>query len=697
VSPVERLLTKLPDARRNGRGGWSTTCPAHDDRRPSLSISQGDDGRALVHCHAGCTPEEIVAALGMKLADLMPEAPTTARPMPKATRKPTAKAPAPRTPATFATAREAVAVLEHELGPRAAAWTYHDADDKPVGLVVRWDTPAGKTIRPVSRTPSGWIIGAMSEPRPLYRLPDLLMRTGEPVYVVEGEKCADIMLKLGLLATTSSGGANAARKSDWGPLSGRNVMILPDNDQAGQSYASTVAGILANLSPAATVRIVRLADAWPDLPDGGDIADLVERGEDHEMIKRRLTILADAAPVVTPTPRGPVLTCLADVEPREIKWLWPGRIALGKLTLLVGDPGLGKSFISLDVAARVSRGIVWPDDAKACPPGGVVLLTAEDDLSDTVRPRLDAAGADASRIIALQAVKDASCERPFDLACDLVALKIAIESVENCRLVVIDPLAAYLGDVDSHRNAEVRGMLAGVAAVAARYNVAILAVTHLNKSNAVPAIYRTTGSIAFTAAARTAWCTCRDKNDPTGRRRLLLPLKNNVAGDETGLAYRLLQQNGGVVVSWELQPVSIPLDEALAQPQQRGPEPVERNEAAKWLGDLLADGPVAVDELRTLARDAGIAWTTVRRAKAALGVAAERDGFGPGGGWRWRLPTIGAQVSPHTENLSAYGKPERLWADGVKNGVSGVAVEAGAPIGAQVSDVSAYGPEWGEL
>jgi hypothetical protein len=308
MTPVELVLSKLPDAKRNGKG-WAARCPAHEDKRPSLSITEGDNGGALVHCHAGCPPEEIVAALGVTLADLMPATPTTARPMPRLARKLTANATA-RPPATFTTAAEAVAELERQHGPRAAAWTYHGADGEPVGLVVRWNRPDGeKDIRPVSRTPGAWIIGGMPEPRPLYRLPELLAKPRERVLICEGEKATDAAAGLGYLATTSPHGCKSASKADWTPLAGREVVILPDHDEAGQKYAGDVAGILAKLTPPATVRVARLPDAWPDLPGGGDIADVVEAGEDADAIKAKLAALVDAA-----EPEAPAAPALA-VEP----------------------------------------------------------------------------------------------------------------------------------------------------------------------------------------------------------------------------------------------------------------------------------------------------------------------------------------------------------------------------------------------
>ncbi|MCC7409044.1 MAG: DUF3987 domain-containing protein, partial [Phycisphaeraceae bacterium] len=264
---------------------WMARCPAHEDRKPSLSIGEGDDGRALLHCHAGCEAGQVVAAIGLDLADLMPGEPLS--PRPKAERRAT----------IYATAKEAVAALERKHGPRLELWTYHNAQDEPVGVVVRWNLPdGGKNIRPVSRTPEGWIIGGMPEPRPLYNLPDLLGKPNERVYVCEGEKAAEAARAAGLLATTSPHGAESATKADWSPLAGRDVAILPDRDDAGEKYASSVAAILGKLNPPAVVRIARLSDRWPDLPKGGDMADVMAlAGGDGESVKAAVSALADAA------------------------------------------------------------------------------------------------------------------------------------------------------------------------------------------------------------------------------------------------------------------------------------------------------------------------------------------------------------------------------------------------------------------
>jgi putative DNA primase/helicase len=252
----------VPDAKPAGANKWKARCPAHEDRRPSLSIAKGADGKVLLKCHRGCDTAAIVAALGLTMRDLFTSANGRATKTVKATSN---------TSVTCATAQEAVAALERRYGRRSALWTYHDANGQPVGVVVRWDRADGtKDIRPVSRFADGWRVAGMPTPRPLYGLPDLLTDKG-PVIVVEGEKAADAGRSIGLLTTTSPHGAKAADRADWTPLAGRDVLILPDNDAPGEGYAARVAAILHGLSPPARVRILRL----PGLPAGGDLVEYV--------------------------------------------------------------------------------------------------------------------------------------------------------------------------------------------------------------------------------------------------------------------------------------------------------------------------------------------------------------------------------------------------------------------------------------
>ena len=460
----------------------------------------------------------------------------------------------------------------------------------------------------------------------------------DPVFVAEGASDTAALMGLSLDAVgVAMAGACAEMVAE--KLVGLHAVLVAHADEAGRRGARKIAEAL--LPRCASVKLI-------EPPDGAkDARAAVIAGANRDSF----LALAKAAKPLQTTPARldgePVLVPLAQVQPESVAWLWPGRIALGKLTLIAGDPGLGKSFTTLDVAARVSRGAAWPDAPDASTtPGGVVLLSAEDGVADTIRPRLDAAGADVSRIVALEAVRSVGSNgresaRAFDLSRDLPALEAAIKAVDGCRLVVIDPVTAYLGGVDSHKNAEIRGLLAPLAALAAKHNLAIVAVTHLNKAQGGPAIYRSMGSLAFAAAARAAWVVTKDKDDPA--RRLLLPVKNNLAPDVGGLAYRIgpVGVRGAPAVAWEPDPVSLTADEALAGDRGEACGRTERDDAADWLREFLADGPRPAADVEREAREAGFTFSTLRRAKAAIGVKSLKQAFG--GHWEWALRPEDAQ------------------------------------------------------
>ena len=248
MSSTERILEALREhgyePKRSGNG-WMCRCPGHPDRSQSFSIGTGEDGRALVNCFAGCETADVLAAIALEMRDLMPDTATKTgrRKRRNGVSGTGTVGKPPKNTTSYATAREAVAALERWHGKRSALWTYHGASGEPVGLIVRWDRPQGKDIRPVSRLGSRWFIGAMPAPRPLYRLPELA--DAPRVYITEGEKAADAARSVGLIATTSAHGSKSASKTDWTPLAGKECVLLPDNDDAGRRYADEVAAILA--------------------------------------------------------------------------------------------------------------------------------------------------------------------------------------------------------------------------------------------------------------------------------------------------------------------------------------------------------------------------------------------------------------------------------------------------------------------
>ena len=257
-----------------------------------------------------------------------------------------------------------------------------------------------------------------------------------------------------------------------------------------------------------------------------------------------------------------VTTRMSEIQPRGISWLWPGRLALGKLSLVVGDPGQSKSTLIAAMAAHVSTGRAWPDGTP-CPLGSVVLASAEDDPEDTIRPRLDAAGADASRVHLLDHVIAGDGRRePFGLR-HVDELDALLTSLGDAVMVSIDPISAYTGDADSHKNSDVRGLLAPLSAIAAKHRVALVAVSHLNKGTSAAAIYRTSGSLGFVAASRACLLVATPPDQP--ELRYLITIKNNLAAMDGGIAYYVRTSESSVpFVEWRPGTIDVTADEALA-------------------------------------------------------------------------------------------------------------------------------------
>jgi putative DNA primase/helicase len=337
----------------------------------------------------------------------------------------------------------------------------------------------------------------------------------------------------------------------------------------------------------------------------------------------------------------PAVRCLADVQSKSVDWLWQGRFPLGKVSLIYGDGGLGKSFLTLSMAATVTTGGHWPDGAP-CRRGNVVLLNAEDDAGDTLVPRLKAMGAELSKIVTLDGVTETSHDgeqaKSVSLDRHVGALREVVEQLANCRLVVIDPISAFMGKADSHNNAEVRAVLSQLSDLAAELNVAVVVVSHVRKAEG-NAVHRAVGSIAFVAAARAAWVVVRDKNDP--RRRLFLPAKNNLGDDSrsSGLAFTIERPDPGRIC-WDTALVDITADEALAGDRQERGRPADGRLAAEaFLAEALAEGPRPRPDLIREASVRGISERTLCRAKTKLGIQDDRAIGGPS---LWRLfPNVG--------------------------------------------------------
>jgi putative DNA primase/helicase len=353
--------------------------------------------------------------------------------------------------------------------------------------------------------------------------------------------------------------------------------------------------------------------------------------------------------VLPPLSSSPGLdvVCMADVKPTSINWLWQNWIALGKVSVLAGDGGRGKSTILCDLTARTTTGNIWPDGAASSAAlASVIILATEDDVSDTLAPRLLAAGADMARVFVIRSVReDSHRRRSFNLQTDLERLEAEIRKHDNVRVVIIDPVSSYLGKVDSHKNADVRSVLEPLGEMAARMGVAIICNNHFSKGGG-SANSRVIGSVAFVNQARAAFIVTPDEEDET--RMLLIPSKTNIGPMSHGLAYRiegcLIQHDGAEIASsrimFESAPIMISADRALSALDGNSENRSDKSEAVGFLVDALRGGPVSAKDMKKEAANAGISSKSLRSAREALGIKPEKTGFGGEGGWVWNLPKV---------------------------------------------------------
>jgi hypothetical protein len=375
---------------------------------------------------------------------------------------------------------------------------------------------------------------------------------------------------------------------------------------------------------------------------GSPECPVCERRRRRKAQRKRVT---HTMPIVHQSAPTVILTRALDITPEKIEWLWPGTIASGRVTGLVGYPGLGKSQVAMDLAATVSSGHGWPGGITNERAGDVIVLAAEDDPADTIVPRLMAAGADRSHVHIVKAVKDgAGGERSFNLASDLDRLERE-KDLMHVRLVIIDPISAYLGStrdkrINRNQGGDVRAIQDRLAAFAATHELAILSVAHLNKSSGTKAITRIMGSFEFVAAPRAVFLVTEEAGTD---RRLFLPVKNNLAPDRFGYAFRIEDRIVAPdiktsAVVWDHDPVTITADEALAAAAKK-----RSSGAIEFLEQVLSDGPVDQTEIVRLGKEAGFTEKNLRTAREELGIKSTKEGFGAEGKWIW-VPAGGAQM-----------------------------------------------------
>jgi hypothetical protein len=485
-------------------------------------------------------------------------------------------------------------------------------------------------------SPAGY---ELSEPKfpngkPLYGLHRLVANSDKEIWVVEGEKKADELNKLGLIATTS-GGATSADSTDWGLLRGRTVRIWPDNDEAGKSYAKAVTGKLMGMGCIVSCIDVETLGLGPK----EDCVDWLEAhpnasSADIEALPNLTSQQEEDAAIQSKFKLAVQITCATDIKPKPIDWLWEGWLARGKLEVFAGAAGTGKTTIAISLAATISNGGSFPDNSRS-PVGNVLIWSGEDSPEDTLVPRLIAAGADLSRVHFIGDVKHGDQIRSFDPAKDIAALNHAAEGIDNISMLIVDPIVNAVAG-DSHKNGEVRRALQPLVDFGGKMSCAVLGISHFSKgTGGKEPLERVTGSLAFGALARIVLATSKITEGETSK-RIFCRAKSNIGLDDGGFEYTLEQKEiegcpglSSSYVVWG-EPVKGSARELLAEPEVENADGSNDHSVASWLQNLLKDEGGSLDrrDVMKAAHAMGYKERTVHRAREKIGVLAQPIGFG---------------------------------------------------------------------
>lgn len=357
----------------------------------------------------------------------------------------------------------------------------------------------------------------------------------------------------------------------------------------------------------------------------------------------------------------------SDVKPEPVSWLWGGWLAAGKMHVLGGAPGTGKTTISMALAATVTTGGRWPDGTRS-PAGNVVIWSGEDDPADTLIPRLALSGADLARVYFIADVKDGNERRSFDPARDMEPLRRKLVEIGDVRLLIVDPIVSAVAG-DSHKNAAVRRSLQPLADLAKLMRCALLGITHFSKgTGGRDPVERLTGSLAFGALARIVLVAAKyqEEGEEGHTVRLFCRAKSNIGPDDDGFEYDLHQGEAypGIFNSSVLwgEAVEGAARELLATAEATGDdgEGGTLADAKRFLSDLLADGPLPVKTIKADADGAGYSWATIRRAQKGLGIQAHKAGMKAG--WEWALPRRCSEnpEDAQQKEVSTFGNIEHL-------------------------------------
>jgi len=524
----------------------------------------------------------------------------------------------------------------HPEWMKPRSYVYRDEDGNALYRVVRRGKKFGHEK---ADGEGGWLKGkgVMDGVRRLpYRLPEFM---GEKfVYIVEGEKDADALWKMGLAATTNSGGAGKWLKEFSRFFEDIHTRIIPDNDPPGESHAISVA---ENLLPVAkSVKILRLNIE----KEGGDFSDWKSAGG----TKKALRAIAKATPKLKQDDLGelkhiPQVARASEIKPKQRRWIFEPWFQREAVSPMVGDFGAGKTLILYKVISELSRGLIPRTRSKIKHINTLIL--AEDNIRDTIIPRLMAAEADLDRVIIMKPPPLTYQDHDVGLKIDIKGLKQIGEWIEKYRidLLVLDPLIEFTPErMDNNSANQVRTMISNLHRLSQLHDIGAVPLAHLNKAMQQQALYRTSGSVQFLAAAQIGIFVGCDPDNKDKKAAVLFRSKNRAT--DLSLGFEISTKRVTMTSKKEVYDEMVEYAEwtsesdLTAERMVEAPrKPTKKDQAKKWLKKLLTGSPLRPKKIRSLARAKKHSWSTVCEAADGLGVEKTRKGFR--GGSRWSLLT----------------------------------------------------------
>ena len=709
---LEKVIARLEEmGHKVARYGneYRSQCPAHHGRNMSFAFSEGDGGRLLATCHSKkCSFEEIAKALNLSPTETIGSAAVLGppSPVPKKT-GPRGKTVHPTLKA--ATLAAAFGINSNFRREPNVIFQYHNSDGTENLFACRWElTPDEqqhlqindhKQIRYVSAFESGYIVGTVpGRLYPVYKIDELaklISRTKDSVvriHLCEGEKATEKAVSLGLTATCTPFGSESAAKADWQTLDRLatqykktlELIILPDNDEAGQLYAQNLLAIFQSFESKPIVKIISFADQTSltgikEFPVKGDICELCDlldskSNDDIAGLIRQMALESkpvEDLPILESIPVKELqFVSDAEVEQRDVTFAWNNWLPYGKVILINGMGSAGKTSLICSFMATITAGSLWPDGQKA-EQGCVIYFTSEDGIQDTISRRFRAHGGYSPKMFYYQQVHNNIDKTDEDFVLqEIKLLEQMVEKIEKehgpVRMIVFDPITAFTGKIDENKNNQVRSILGPLMRLTEGKDFVFIGIIHPKKGAMFSgtAAEGVAGSSGYVNTVRRVYQVFNDKENAI---RYMLVAKNNLGKDPTGLAFVI---NDGIV-SFTDTNVQMDADDYIARQREKFLKPGRSkrsniDDVEEWLTDFLSGGSMpsgqydSNDETTIFGagKKKGFSKNSIYQAKKNLGIKAFKGQGDKNDTWYWSLPVDEELTNEFQNDFKMYAAGE---------------------------------------